>query len=48
MTLLQKHPNLTGVRFSLKPYDMQEQFTNVPLYLAEAYLRDLMSHEGHV
>ena len=48
MTLLQKHPDLTGVRFSLKPYDMQEQFTNVPLYLAEAYLRDLMSHEGHV
>lgn len=41
MTILQENPDLIGVRFSLKPYYKQEQFTNVPLYLAEAYLHEL-------
>ena len=39
-TVLQKHPGLKAVRFSMSPYREQEQITNVPLYGASVFFSE--------
>ncbi len=40
-TVLKNNTSTYGLRFSMSPYKEQEQMTNVPLYLAGEYLRNL-------
>lgn len=42
-----KHAGLHGVRFSMSDYREQEQLTNVPLYCAGPYLRDVKERREH-
>ena len=38
-SVLQKHPEAFGWRFSMSDFRMQERMANIPLYLAEAWFR---------
>ena len=38
-TVLRNHPGMTGWRFSMSNYRKQESLVNVPLFLAEAWIR---------
>ena len=40
-TVLKNNTSTYGLRFSMSPYKEQERMTNVPLYLAGEYLRNL-------
>lgn len=40
-TVLKNNTSAYGLRFSMSPYKEQERMTNVPLYLAGEYLRNL-------
>lgn len=31
-TFINNHPNLTGIRFSMLPYERQDWIVNIPLY----------------
>ncbi len=39
-TILQKHKDLTAIRFSMSPYREQERMTNMPLYGASVCFTD--------
>ncbi len=39
--ILKNNPGVYGLRFSMSPYKEQEQMTNIPLYLAGEYLKNL-------
>jgi predicted AAA+ superfamily ATPase len=39
-TILQKHKELTAIRFSMSPYREQERMTNMPLYGASVCFTD--------
>ena len=41
-TVLKENDNLTGIRFSMANYKQQEKIVNVPLALAEEYIRGLL------
>ncbi len=42
MTFVRSHPELHGLRFSMSDYREQESLTNVPLFAASIYLKDIM------
>lgn len=42
-TILQKHEDMHGLRFSMSDYRVEERFTNVPLYGVSAYLEEKLA-----
>lgn len=42
-TILQKHEDMHGIRFSMSDYRVEERFTNVPLYGVSAYLEEKLA-----
>lgn len=44
-TFLASHPDLHGLRFSMKDYCEQERITNIPLYAAKTYIQGLFPKE---
>ena len=42
-TILKSSPNLKGLRFSMSGYKEQSNLTNIPLYLAEEYIKTVCS-----
>ena len=42
-TILKSSPNLKGLRFSMSGYKEQSNLTNIPLYLAEEYIKAVCS-----
>lgn len=42
-TILQKHEEMHGLRFSMSDYRVEERFTNVPLYGVSAYLEEKLA-----
>jgi len=39
--LIQNHEGMHGIRFSMSPYRNQEKMTNVPLYAAGVYFKNI-------
>ena len=42
-TILQKHEDMHGLRFSMSDYRVEERFTNVPLYGVSTYLEEKLA-----
>ena len=40
-TALKANPALKGLRFSLSPYKEQDDLINIPLYLAEEFIKTI-------